>query len=889
MGEVYRARDTKLNRDVALKTLLPEVATDPERLARFAREAQVLASLNHPHIAHIYGLEDSTDTPALVMELVEGPTLADRIPRGPIPIDEALSIAKQIAEALEAAHEQGIIHRDLKPANIKIKDDGTVKVLDFGLAKALEPAGAGAAARTGGAGNNLTQSPTITTPALMTGIGVILGTAAYMSPEQAKGRPADRRSDVWAFGCVLYEMLTGTRAFKGDDVPDTLAHVLRGEPEWTALPLETPRLIIRLLRRCLEKDPRQRVADLSSARLDIRDALSAESHTDATTALARRRSRWIPLVAVVATAALAAGVVTWLRNSRPPAAGSIQFTISPPSGATFVGVPGGGTGIAVQMAVSPDGRSVVFVANDQNGYQLWLRPIGGLDTHPIAGTQAGAFPFWSPDSRYIGFFAGGKLKKVSVAGGIPSVLCDAVAGRGGSWNGDNVIVFAPSTTGGLQRVSAAGGAPSDASALDTTYGETSNRFPWFLPDGRHFLYTATIGTCCPASKPGRLKVGILGSMESKTLMQAESAALYSDGYLLFKAGDQVTGTLMGQAFDAASQSFRGEAFPLVQAIGSEGSRYISASASSTGVLLYGGGSGRPVSRLTWFDRTGHAQGGVGPEGEFTGVALSPDDRHVAAAAVAGTPENMDIFVFDGVAHTQTRFTFDPEVDSSPIWSPDGTEIIFRATRGRAQTLQRKAASGTAKEETVLTPQAQTAATPNDWSRDGRYVLFTRNDNVTGSADIWVLPMSGDRKPTAFLQTPSNETDPVFSPDGKWIAYSSTENAQPNIFVQPFPATGGKSQISANGGFKPIWSRDGKEIFYISLDNQLTAVAVDTASGFQARSPQVLFPVTTLGTNVPGRQYDVSRDGQRFLVNFVQQQSATMPLTVVVNWPSTIQK
>ena len=536
-----------------------------------------------------------------------------RIGRGPVPLDEALPIARQIAEALEAAHEQGIVHRDLKPANIKLRADGVVKVLDFGLAKALEP-GSGM----GDSGSpNLANSPTITSPA-MTVRGMILGTAAYMAPEQAKGKPVDRRADIWAFGCVLYELLTGRRAFASDDVSTTLAAVLLKDPEWHALPASTPVGLRRLLTRCLTKDPKARLRDIGEARLRIDDLF--EGVPDDTRAPVitpavpgwRRVVPWAAASALALAAILMATVVALRPAGEVPPAPPVRFTVAAPEKSSFGSPPGGGTGNAPHVAVSPDGQNVVFVAQTQFTYQLWLRPVAALVARPIPGTENGTFPFWSPDSRFIGFFADGKLKKVATSGGPPVTLCDASSGRGGSWNRDNVIVFSPLGIGtartGLLRVSAGGGVPTAATTIDPATGETHHRWPHFLPDGRHFLYTASTGTCCPASQPAVVRIGSLDPNEAAvTLFEAESSASYASGHLLF-ARDE---TLMAQPFDPETRQPTGEAFPLAEHVATEGSRYVGASVSENGTLVYAQGGAQSALQLTWFDRTGRALGTVG--------------------------------------------------------------------------------------------------------------------------------------------------------------------------------------------------------------------------------------------------------------------------------------
>ncbi len=877
MGQVFRARDTKLNRDVALKVLPDSFANDADRLARFTREAQTLASLNHPHIAAIYGLEESGGVRALVMELVEGDDLSQRIARGAIPFDEALPIAKQIAEALEAAHEQGIIHRDLKPANIKVRADGTVKVLDFGLAKAMDPAT--------GSPSSASMSPTITTPA-MTQAGMILGTAAYMSPEQARGSTVDKRADVWAFGVVLWEMLTGSRLFEGATVSDTLASVLKTEPDWSALAQTTPPAKRRLLRRCLEKDRKRRLDSAADARLEIDEALTVPSTTDAAaqprSAPRSTRFAWVvAATAVLAAAALALPAVRYLRETSP-ASDAVSFDILPPENTQFGGPEFGGTGDATQVAVSPDGRQIVFVAKAESGYQLWLRPIGTVTARAIPGTQDGTYPFWSPDSRSVGFFAGGKLKKVQIGGGPAIALCDAPAGRGGSWNRDNVIVFAPSAAGeGISRVSSAGGAPVPMSALDTAYGESSHRWPHFLPDGRHFLYTATVGTCCPPSKPARVRIGVLDGPETAVLFDVESSAAYASGYLLFNR----LGALMAQPFDPISRQLTGDGVPLTENVGWEGSRYASFSVSNTGVLLYASPLARGATQLPWLDREGKTLGTVGEVSTYVNPAVSRDDRDVAVQVV-GASQRGDVWILNAEGK-QTRMTFDPAGSGAPIWSPDGLRIAFAGIRQGAATLRQKLVSGAADEEELVNKQG--SVTPTDWSADGRFVAYTRT-GTGGSNDIWVLPLSGDRKPFAFVQTAANEAGATFSSDGRWIAYTFTDqtNARIDVYVRPFPPSSGQFQISKNGGNFPRWRADGKELFFVAPDGTMMAVDIDTTRQVEAGVPRALFKRAAL-VSVRGRPYDVSKDGKRFLVNLPPEESAPAPMTVVVNWLATIQQ
>ena len=616
MGEVYRARDTKLKRDVALKILPEAFRLDAERLARFKREAQMLASLNHPNIAAIYGFEESDGVQALVLELVEGPTLADRIAQGPIPLDEALPIAKQIAEAVEAAHEQGIIHRDLKPANVKVRGDGTVKILDFGLAKALEPAGM--ALQSGP--STLTQSPTITTPA-MTQMGVILGTAAYISPEQAKGRPADKRSDIWAFGCVLYETLTGRRAFDGTSTSEVMAKVIEREPDFGALPATTPLSIRRLLHRCFEKDPKDRLRDIGDARFELKETVAKERRDVAEIAPTKHSYLRPGAIAVAIIVITIVGGMLVMSRVRPPSveAGLRQFVMLPPEGTAF----GGGViDRTPPFAISPDGLRLAFVATDGSGHRLlWVRPLSSLNAAPLGGTEGATEPFWSPDGSLLAFFAGGKLKKVNVAGGAPVSLADAPTGSGGTWSRDGVIVFAPSTQSGLLRISEAGGTPTPVTRLSPS-GDFGHVYPQFLPDGRHFLYLVR----ATPSRKG-IYVGLLGSPDSKRIVEAREKARYAPpGYLLFLRD----GRLMAQAFDASRLELSGDAVPVAESvafISTDGRA--SYDVSDSGALVYRANGLLAASQPVWVDRSGKTIENVGEPGDYQTASLSPDRSRMA--------------------------------------------------------------------------------------------------------------------------------------------------------------------------------------------------------------------------------------------------------------------
>ena len=908
MGEVYRARDTKLNRDVAIKVLLASVAGDPDRLARFSREAQVLAALNHPNIAHIHGLEEANGITALILELVEGDDLSQRIARlrapgasarqAGMPLDEALPIARQIAEALEAAHDHGIIHRDLKPANIKVRPDGTVKVLDFGLAKAMDQ-GSGIGDQGSG---HFTNSPTITSPAMMTGVGVILGTAAYMSPEQAAGKAVDKRSDLWAFGVVLMEMLTGQPVFKGETVSHVLAAVLKDEPEWTALPADTPAPIRRLLRRCLEKDRRRRLADAADARLEIDEARDLTGEAGNVNVIAPQ-AKWQRALPWALAAVLALGLVITVAmmialrrgGGMTPASGPVEFAISPQENTSFGGPSDGGTGTATQVAVSPDGREIVFVAGAQSAFQIWLRSVASQTLRPIPGTQGGTFPFWSPDSRSIGFFAEGKLKRVQIAGGPATVLCDAPFGRGGSWNRENVILFAPEApsntpgVGGLMRVSSAGGVPSVVTTRDPAMIDLRHRWPQFLPDGRHFIYTEGERGGGPQGKPSFIKLSSLDTPGvATTLFQTEFSASFGSGHLLFARGD----TLMAQPFDPDARQIQGDAFPVAQRVSREGSRYVGASASANGTLVYALDSSMATRPLTWFDRAGRALATLGDASPFLNLALSPDEKHVAVTLGTGGMDDREIWIIDVARNIRRRLT-SPGSDRSPVWSPDGTRIAFASQRSGNTHMRQQLVNGTAGDQSLLDAQSRRGITPTSWSSDGRFMAYTVSGTFPRTYDVSVLPLVGDRKPFALLQNEFLEASAVFSPDGRWIAYSTDESGESNVYVQSFPGADKKQRVSRDGGGQPVWRADGKELFYLGADGSLIAVPVSTTDQFEAGVPQSLFP-TGARLNEFGRfgddghVYAVTKDGTRFLV-IGPRKSDAAPLTVVVNWTAAIQK
>ena len=874
MGEVYRARDTRLNRDVALKVLPEAFARDAERMARFQREAQVLASLNHPNIASIYGLEESGGVRALVMELVEGATLADRIGSGAMLADETLPIAKQICEGLEYAHERGIIHRDLKPANVKVRPDGTVKILDFGLARALEESPAA---------GSINTSPTITAAA--TREGVILGSAAYMSPEQARGKTVDRRSDVWSFGAVLFEMLSGKQAFPGDDVSHTLAAVILKDPDWEGLPSHLPAPIVRLLRRCLIKDPKQRLQAIGEARIAIEQFLSGDDTTPPLSPLLaaegkrtargggwRRVLPWA-LAAAFLAAAIMATTAYWRFANKP--AEQIISQINPPEKTSFLF----SLNVGGPPVISPDGRRLAFVVSGPDHIAISMRQLDQTSAQELPGTVGASYPFWSPDSQFLGFFAEGKLKKINVSGGPPISLCDAPNPRGGAWNKDGVIIFAPNSSGPLYAVSAAGGDAKPVTEVNPAQPAINHRLPQFLPDGRHFLFFSWKG-----DEPSATYITSLDGERPKLLVRGASNAVFAaPGYLLLVR----EGTLMAQRFDPASRDLSGDPTPVAKSSNVMASVLGSGvSASSNGILAYHTGAFGGVNELVWLDRSGKQLSEAGERAGYLSPRLSPDGKKLAFTLVDWSEAKSDIWILDLTRGSKTRLTFSPGYAQTPVWSPDGRQIAFAQNpRGGVQHIYRKAADGTGSVETLLeTPHNLEIA--YSWSADGKYLAYRRASGETKGPEIWALPLFGDRKPFPVVQNGFLNNDPAFSPNVKWLAYTSYESGREEVYVAPFPRGSGKWMVSTQGGTQPLWRHDGKEIFYITLDNKLIAADVkEIGTGLEIGAPHMLFQtqISALSTY----RYDVAPDGKKFIVALSPEQVANQPITLVVNWAAEL--
>jgi Tol biopolymer transport system component len=854
MGEVYRARDTRLKRQVAIKILPPAVAADADRLARFQREAEVLASLNHPNIAHIHGLEESGGVTALVMELVEGDDLSQRIARSAIPLDRALPIARQIAEALEAAHEQGIIHRDLKPANIKVRTDGTVKVLDFGLAKAIESAeGSGLEAAV-----DLADSPTVTSPA-MTEFGMILGTAAYMSPEQARGQALDKRTDIWAFGCVLFEMITGRTVFPGATVSDTIAAVLERSPDWTALPSATSPPVRHILARCLEKDRKRRWRDIGDVRIELDDAETWRPQTDGASpriSRAGERAAWALLAAL--TAAVAAVVAPTFREAPTPA--EVRFNILFPRGVTAD---------SAQLAMSPDGQQIVVAPSFgvQQPTPLWLRPLASTSGRLLTGTEGASFPFWSPDGRSIGFFADQKLKRLDINSEAIQTLADAPAARGGAWQADGTILFAPRGAGPLFRVPDTGGEPTVATQLES--GQTDHRAPFILPDGKHFIYYAR-GT----PQVRGVHVARLDGAERKRLLDADGAAVYArSGHLLFPR----QGELLAQSFDPTRLALDGEAFRVADSVSvNPAVSLASLSVSAAGPIAYGTDSIRRT-QFAWFDRSGRRVETLGPPDQrsLANPSLSRDASRLAFSRVVGG--NWDVWLID-MQGAASKFTSALTLDFNPVWSPDGRQIFYQS--GASAIYSRSVTEGTPEQAVLREP---TMIYPSDVSPDGSVLLYTRASGPT--ADLWYVALGADRTPHPFVQTTFHDRDGQFSPDGKWVAYQSNEGGRYQIYLQPFPGPGSRIQVSRDGGQHVRWAGKSSELFYIAADQRLTAVRVTPGANgtLVLGTPVPLFRTELDSSFLLRQQYVVSPDGQRFLLNAATDAIDPPSITLILNW------
>ncbi len=864
MGEVYRARDTKLGREVALKVLPEELFSDKEHVSRFEREAKTLAALNHPGIAIMHSFEEISGRHLLVMELVEGETLRQRLLAGPLPVKRLLPIAAQIADALAKAHGAGIVHRDLKPDNVMISTDGFVKIVDFGLAK-LAPDASDALSRAA------TSAPPQTRP------GVVLGTVGYMSPEQASGRDVDARSDQFSFGSILYEMATGKRAFSRATTPETLTAIIREEPESLgSLVPQVPIALRWVIERCLAKDPEERYAstrDLARDLMHLRDHASEVSAEAAPVILARRLGWLGPALAAGLIVAAVLAVFAGLRSARQPAGRPVRFAIPIPPGATYS--PGE---ISRGIAVSPDGTRLVFEAISRGRRRLFLRSLDSEKTIELEGAAGGGAPFWSPDSRFVAFFADGKLKKIPASGGAPEDLCEALFDWVGTWNQEGTILFPqiPPAVAGIYRVSDKGGEAVRITSPEASRGERAHLWPYFLPDGRRFLHTGLLPSGSGPAASG-LFVSSLDSKESRVVARLDSRAEYAPpGYLLYVRD----GALLAQPFDERKAQLSGEPLLLAENVQHFfGPANAAFCVSRTGVIAYQ--TAAPPSRLVWFDRSGKEIGTLGQPSVVSGFRIAPEGGKVAVAIEDRRPGTSDIWVFELTRGVLTRLHSDRVDEKSPVWSPDGSKTIYRSDRKGPPHIYEIAVGLPGSERLLL--EQEGVQQPEDISRDGRFLVYLNDVRPTAS-DIWLLPLFGDRKPVPWLRTRFRQTSPRFSPDGRWIAYESDESGGAEVYVALTQGGGEKRRLSPAGGRLPRWRRDGRELYYVAPGDLVMSVPVTPGSQLQADAPVQLFHV---GPEI--EDYDVTPDASRFLVSTPLEKVRESPLHVIVNWAAALER
>lgn len=867
MGEVYKGRDTRLNRTVAIKVLPQQVSSQPELKQRFEREAQTIAGLNHPNICALYDVGQHEGVDYLVMEYLEGETLAQRLERGALPLDHVLKYAIEISGALEKAHQHSVIHRDLKPSNIMLTRSGA-KLLDFGLAKLKQDAHAPSA---------LSALPTNVN---LTAEGAILGTLQYMAPEQLEGKEADARTDVFAFGAVLYEMATGRKAFEGKSQASLIVSIMEHEPPaMSSTQPIVPRHLDHHVRRCLAKAPEARwqtASDLHEELKWVAETIAQGLNKTAETQVAVKRwRRPIPLVAtglIALVTAIAASLAVWMSRTAAPEGSSAVTRLSvalPVGDQVALANPG--------LALSPDGMQLAYVGIRQGKQQLFLRPLDGLESKPIPATEGAINPFFSPDGQWVGFFAQGKLKKVSVNAGAIQILCDAPGGgggQGGSWGPDNSIYFALTSVSGLWKVSAAGGTPTEVTRLDRSNGEVSHRWPQLLPGGKAVLFTVWTG---PGWDQRQIHAQSLETGERHLLVRGGDTGRHvSTGQLVYAArGD----ALMAVPMDLGRLEVTGAApVPLAEQVrgGGEGVHY---AVSNLGELAYVPGSVRRFEhRLVWVDRKGAVEPLSAPTREYVNAAISPDGSQAAVEIYAGT---LGVWIYDFSRATLIPFTTPNSSSQAPVWTPDGSRVVYRGTRGGFRNLFWKDVDATSEEER-LTTKEDTNQTPGSWSPDRTWLAFSETSQSTGT-DIWLLHLNGDRKPQAFLATQFDERNPRLSPDGRWLAYTSNESGRMEVYVQPFPGPGGKRLISTEGGTEPVWSRNGRELFYLSGD-KFMAVDIATQPTLSAGSPRLLFEGRYVTSLTGSSGYDISPDGQRFLrVQAIEPDLPATQINVVFNW------
>ncbi len=861
MGEVYKARDARLNRTVAIKVLPTHLADRSELRERFEREAKTIASLNHPHICTLYdtGQQDGIDY--LVMEYLEGETLAQRLQKGSLPIQQLLQYAIEISDALDKAHRTGITHRDLKPGNIMLTKSGS-KLLDFGLAKLRQEAAPA---------TPLSQLPTVAEA--VTAQGMILGTLQYMAPEQVEGKTdeIDARTDIFAFGAVVYEMATGKKPFEGKSQASLIAKILEADPPpISSLQPMTPPALERVVKTCLAKDPDDRWQSARDLSRELRWASESSEQRDKVASVAMRRETrpWLLLLLLSAFVVIAALGAIWWRNSRPSEAtmyfrGPMSFS-------------------ARDMAVSPNGHTIAATGYKESARKsvIWIYELGSQDAKPLADTEGASFPFWSADGKSLGFFAEGKLKKLDLEGGPVQTLCDAPSGRGGTWNKDGVILFTPSGQlgGGLYQIAASGGAPKQVSSPETSNGESSQRWPMFLPDGKHFLYMAF--NVSMLSDSNAIFVGSLESKERRFVTRAIANAAYAaPGYLLYYRDK----TLFAQLFDSGKFELKGEPAPILTEVEYQARvGRVGFSATDSGLLVAQNSGAVSFSQLIWFDRKGNQLGVVGKPELYANVSLAPDGKSAAVDKTDTANQNIDVWIYDLQRDGSKRMTFDPAIDAMPVWSPDGSRLAFSSSRQNFFNLYLKGADGAQEEKPIQHVNADEY--PSDWSRDGKFILYNRGP------ELWSLTLP-EMKSAAFLKTPSTLKNAHYSPDGKWVAYASNESGKWEVYVTSFPAAQGKWQVSSGGGEQPRWRGDGKELFYLSSDGKVMSVPVTEGANFDVGAPVPLFqanPREPVGTSEQ-LFYDVSRDGQRFLINTEVKQTEVEPMTVVLNWAARLKK
>jgi serine/threonine protein kinase/Tol biopolymer transport system component len=888
-GEVYRARDTRLDRTVAIKILSAHLSTSPELKARFEREARAISSLNHPHICHLYDIGTQDGTAYLVMEYLEGETLADRLRKGPLPLKQALEFAIQIAEALATAHRAGILHRDLKPGNVMLTPSGA-KLLDFGLAKSSPALGGSAAA----AISNMTPStPTMTLAELsspvraLTQRGTVVGTFQYMAPEVLQGAEADARSDIFSFACVLYEMFTGRRAFEGKSQLSVMTGILEKDPDPVSQIVPTsPPALDHVVKTSLEKNPDDRFQTVHDIKLQLQWIAGGGAQSQAVlpvparerSSVARSLLSWI-IAAALLVAIASIAYVRLVPHSTPV----VRSSILPPAGANFVTmVPASGPAV-----ISPDGTRLAFTGRDDKGkILLYVRSLNSLTPQPLAGTDEAIYPFWSADGRDLGFFAEGKLKRVNAKGGPAQTLCDASNGRGGAWNKDGIILFTPSANGILFRVPATGGTPVPATQLDTSRNENSHRWPHFLPDNQHFLFW---GRSSLGSDQATF-VGSLGSLQSKMVLQGVTTAIYSSGYLLFLR-DQ---TLLAQPFDSTKLELSGEPTPIAEHIAVNGATGApDFSAADNGALVYQTGEASGTWDLLWYTRDGKSVGSVAQQERYYYPALSPDDTHLAVSLFNGTQGIANIWILDLLRGAKSRLTFGPGTQLSSVWSPDKKKVFYSSSMKGSNQIYSRAADGSGSEQVIL-EDPDISTYPLSFSPDGHYLVVSHRllADPKSNVDLWVLPMSTDGKlngkPFPIVQTPFDDLNGEVSPNGKSMAYQNVESGRSEIYLTTFPTGGARWQVSTNGGVDARWRGDGKELFFLDPSDNLMAVDVDTSTGTPRLGvPHALFQVMGIQRQVG--TFVVTKDGKKFLVNSGSTKQGTDPLTLVLNWTADLKK